>query len=137
MNPIQIIIIVIAILSFFIAVFWMIKIIKRGGGSFYMTKILFNGETSQRFNFALARNITMVALLFAAYVFLAGNFVCFILLDEWVFGLWAAKGTLVGVLLYTIYYITEQVYTFAKDMSEKHVYIREGKRERSKEKEKE
>lgn len=134
MTSLQIIITIVAVLSFFIALLWVIKVIKGGGGSFYITKILPNGETSPRFNFALARNITMVALLFAAYVFLAGNFVCFILFDEWVFGLDAAKGTLAGVLIYTIYYISEHVYNFAKDMSEKQVYIREDRREASREK---
>jgi hypothetical protein len=130
LNPIQKTITGIAILSFLIALFWIVRIMKRAGGSFYVTKILFNGETSQRFDFTLARNFTMVALLFAAYIFLAGNFVCFILFDEWVFGLEAAKGTLLGVLIYTIYYIIEYVYSFAEDKSEKHVYIREDKRAR-------
>lgn len=126
MNPIQAIITIIAILSFFIVLFWITITIKRGGGSFYITKIVSKTESS-RFNFTLARNVTLTALLFAAYVFLAGNFMCFILFDEWVFGIESAKGTLVGVLVYTIFYIVEHVYNFAKDMSEKRIYMHEKK----------
>lgn len=128
MIPIQTIIVVTAILSFFIVLFWITITIKRGGGSFYITKILSKTESSPRFNFALARNVTLAALLFALYIFLTGNFMCFILFDEWVFGIEAAKGTLVGVLVYTIFYIVEHVYNFAKDMSEKRIYIHEEKR---------
>lgn len=120
--------ILVAVLSFLASLAWMIFVVKHGRG-FFVTKESLQGKRSKRLDFKLIREIITESLTFAGYIFLALNFILFIITDEWVFGIFVAKGTLVTILAFTVVNIFERLYNFAKDKSEESVKVREVKEE--------
>ena len=123
----------IAALAIVASLLWILREIRHGRG-FYMKSEISDGNFERRLDLKLFMESIITAFTFGGlYVFLLGNFLCFIITTDWAFDPMVARGSLVVVIIVFSYYVLDHLYSFAKDKAKSSVPIREVKKEMKKE----
>lgn len=127
MTPEDLIILV-ACVSFSVSLLWIMYTVKRGRG--FYTKI----ETgSKRLDTKLLMYIVIEAFTIGGvFVLLLGNFAFFIFTKTLVFGPTLSALSLIVVFIFSLFYVLDHIYNFAKDKAEKPTCIRRVKRKKQK-----
>lgn len=113
----------VACVSFFLSLAWIIYTVKRGRGFYTEME-----GGSKRLDTKLLMYIVIEAFTIGGiFVLLLGNFAFFVFTSQWVFDITTSTLSLIIVLIFSLFYVVDHIYNFAKDKAEKAKGIREVK----------